>query len=247
MDFKTIKSVQHYVYDNIKEFEAFQPNKPLVYDWRLSNEGDWVLTDDDFVCQILKKGNVGTTEYVRTVLGMFSINNNNVKMLGDEGIVENIYSFSGNYKAIQDYKKSDLNAKETLFARYIASGVDAIESFRKVYPNAKKESYIKDKTQRLLKKENVQKMIKEEIKEVLAEEGVTPEWIIAKYRDIVDLSERDTDKLRSLDALSKIAGLFDTEQKKEQLTVWAGFSPEQLEAINNGGETKLIGHQDKKE
>jgi len=247
MDFKIIKSIQHYVYDNIKEFEAFQPNKPLVYDWRLANEGDWVLTDDDYVCQILKKGHVGTTQYVRTILGMFSINNNNVKMLGDEGIAENIYSFSGNYKAIQDYKKNDLSAKETLFARYIASGVDAIESFRKVYPNAKKESYIKDKTQRLLKKENVQKMIKEEIKEVLAEEGVTPEWIIAKYRDIVDLSERDTDKLRSLDALSKISGLFDTEQKKEQLTVWAGFSPEQLEALNNGGETKLIGHQDKKE
>ena len=247
MDFKVIKSVQHYVYDNIKEFEAFQSNKPLTYDWRLANEGDWVLTDDDFVCQILKKGYVGTTEYVRTILGMFSVNNKKVEMLGEEGIAENIYSFSGNYKAIQDYKKGKANTKETLFARYVAAGVDAIESFKKVYPNAKKESYIKDKTQRLLKKESVQNMIKEEIKEVLATEGVTPEWIIAKYRDIVDLSERDTDKLRSLDALSKISGLFDTEQKKEQLTVWAGFSPEQLEALNNGGETKLIGHKEKEE
>jgi len=74
---------------------------------------------------------------------------------------------------------------------------------------------------------------------------VTPEWIISKYRDIVSLSERDTDKLRSLDALSKISGLFDTEQKKEQLTVWAGFSPEQLEALNNDKQTKLIGHKEK--
>ena len=80
---------------------------------------------------------------------------------------------------------------------------------------------------------------------VLADEGVTPEWIIGKYRDIVSLSERDTDKLRSLDALSKISGLFDTEQKKEQLTVWAGFSPEQLEALNNDGKTELIGHKEK--
>ena len=246
MDFKVIKGINHYIYDDIKEFKAFKPNEVYIENWRHAGEVDWVKTDDGYFCQILKKGNVGTTQYVRTVLGMFSTKNEKVKMLGDEGVVENIYSFSGNYKTIQAYKKNNINAKETLFARYVASGIDKIEAFKTVYPSAKKDSYIKDKTQRLLKKESVQNMIKEEIKEVLTEEGVTPEWIIAKYRDIVDLSERDTDKLRSLDALSKISGLFDTEQKKEQLTVWAGFSPEQLEAINNGGETKLIGHKEKK-
>ena len=40
------------------------------------------------------------------------------------------------------------------------------------------------------------------------------------YRDIADLSDRDTDKLRSLESLSKIAGLFDTDTKQEQLTVF---------------------------
>ena len=245
MDFKVIKGIHHYLYDDIQEFQALKPDTLYVEDWRHANEGDWVLTDDGYICQILKKGDIGAKVFVRTVLGMFVIDAKNVKMLGDEGIVENIYSFSGNYKTIQAYKKNNINAKETLFARYVASGIDKIEAFKKVYPSAKKDSYIKDKTQRLLKKESVQSMIKDEIKKVLADEGVTPEWIIGQYRDIVSLSERDTDKLRSLDALSKISGLFDTEQKKEQLTVWAGFSPEQLEALNNGGETKLIGHKEK--
>ena len=53
---------------------------------------------------------------------------------------------------------------------------------------------------------------------------LTPEWIIGKYRDIADLSDRDTDKLRSLESLSKIAGLFDTDTKQEQLTVFQGFT-----------------------
>ena len=246
MDFKVIKGINHYVYDDIKEFRAFKPDEPYIDNWRHANENDWVITDDGYFCQILKKGNVGTTQYVRTVLGQFATNNMKALMLGEDGIAENIYSFTRNYKLIQDYKKNHLNSKETLFAQYVASGVDTIEAFKKVYPNAKKDSYIKDKTQRLLKKESVQNMIKVEIKKVLADEGVTPEWIIGKYRDIVSLSERDTDKLRSLDALSKISGLFDTEQKKEQLTVWAGFSPEQLEALNNDGKTELIGHKEKK-
>ena len=69
---------------------------------------------------------------------------------------------------------------------------------------------------------------------------------ISRYKDIADLAERDSDKLRSLESLTKIAGLFDTEKKQEQLTVWTGFTPEQLEAIN-GGNTKVIAHAEKEE
>ena len=42
-----------------------------------------------------------------------------------------------------------------------------------------------------------------------------------------------------------MSGLFNTEQKKEELTVWAGFSPEQLEAIK-GEQTKVLAHKEKK-
>ena len=70
---------------------------------------------------------------------------------------------------------------------------------------------------------------------------------MAKYKDIADLSDRDTDKLRSLEALSKMAGLFDTEKKQEQLTVFTGFTPEQMEAISGGEKTKLGAHKEKDE
>ena len=88
-------------------------------------------------------------------------------------------------------------------------------------------------------------MVKEEIKNILQEEGVTPEWLIGRYKDIATLAERDGDKLRSLESLSKIAGLFDTEKKQEQLTVWACFSPEQMEAIKSGQKNELIAHAEK--
>ena len=90
-------------------------------------------------------------------------------------------------------------------------------------------------------------MVKEEIKKILADEGISPEWIVGKYKDIADLSDRDTDRLRSLEALAKMAGLFDTEKKQEQLTVFTGFTPEQMEAISGGKETKLVAHKEKKD
>ena len=126
-------------------------------------------------------------------------------------------------------------------------GEDTISAYKKAYPKAKDENYIKKKTNVLLNKEEIRTMVKEEIKKILADEGISPEWIVGKYKDIAELSDRDTDKLRSLEALAKMSGLFDTEKKQEQLTVFQGFTQEQMEALSGKGETKLIAHKEKDE
>ena len=118
------------------------------------------------------------------------------------------------------------------------------EAYSRVYPKANDKQYIRNAANKLLQQKKVMQMVKEEISLILKEEGVTPEYIIQKYKDIADVSERDQDRLRSLDALAKMSGLFETEKKREELTVWAGFSPEQLEAIK-GGETKVLAHKEK--
>ena len=186
---------------------------------------------------------IGNKDCVRTVCGTFDINNN-YKMLGENGIAENIYSFSG--KKVEKF--SDRRTKgQFLFAQYVAQGVDAIEAYKRAYPRAKSEIGIQKQVNKLLKVEHVQKMIKDEIQNCLNEEGVTAEWIIGRYKTIADLAEKDADKLRSLESLTKIAGLFNTDDKKtEQLTVFAGFTPEQLEEVKNGKSTPLI-HATKEE
>ena len=125
--------------------------------------------------------------------------------------------------------------------------MDTVKAYKIVYPKAEDEQYIKSAVHKLLQQNKVWNMIDEERKRVLEEEGVSPSYLIRRYKDIADLSERDSDKLRSLDALSKISGLFEVETKKEQLTVWSGFTPEQLEALQDGKGTKLLAHADKEE
>ena len=133
-----------------------------------------------------------------------------------------------------------------LFARYIASGMEAKKAYALVYPKASSKRYINGKVNQLLKTEKVLNMVNEEIKSTLAELGISNEWILERYRDMVDIADRPSDVLRSLDSLAKIAGLFDTDKKQESLTVWSGFSSEQMEALKGGHtETKLIGHAEK--
>ena len=67
---------------------------------------------------------------------------------------------------------------------------------------------------------------------------------MSRYKDLAELSDKDSYKLRSLESLSKIAGLFDTDTKQEQLTVWAGFSEEQMEALKDGNKAELVAHKE---
>ena len=129
MDFKSIKKVNHYLYDNLDEFKAFGNTEDVVSNWRDCNEGDWVYTDDGYICQILKKSKVSHPGYktlrtmIRTVCGSFICEQKSHKILGENGVVENIYTFSGNYNATYSRSKDrKLNNREFLFARYVASG-----------------------------------------------------------------------------------------------------------------------------
>ena len=253
MDFKEIKNTKHYLYDDIKEFNALVDNVPVRHNWRHGEEGEWVYTDDNYVCQILKKSIIAKDTgkpktCVRTVCGTFLTSELNKEMLGENGIAENIYTFSGTNLSQKDFNGRDRNSRELIFAKYVASGLNVTDAYKRAYPDATSSAYIKSRTDKLLKTETIRKMIDKEIQEILTEEGVTHNWLIERYKTIADLAESDTAKLRSLDSLAKISGLFDLNEKKsEQVTVWAGFSPEQLEEVKKDGKPELIAHAEKDE
>ena len=233
MEYKEIKGVKHYIY-NLTEWEIKYPESRLE-SWKVGLEGDWVLTDDDHVVQILKRANYGGMEVVRCIVGTYNVDRN-VLMFSE--IPDNIYSFSkeDNHKRFIDKKKP--STKEFLFAKYIAKGEDTVESYLKAYKTNNRD-YANRRANELLRSERVRNMVSEEIKQILDGEGVTPNYIIQTFKQVVDLAERDTDKLRSLESLAKIAGLFETEKKREELTVFAGFTEEQMKAIGNGTTKKL--------
>ena len=237
MDFKEIKSQRHYLFDSKEEFYTFEvSDAPVRNNWRDGSEGEWIFTDDQYVCQILKSFKIGKNNCVRTVCGTYNRGNKKNLMLGSEGICEHIYSFSG--KKVTP-KERGLSERHFLFAKYIVTGDTVIDAYKKAFPRSKSEDYIKRTSTSLIKTENIQKMIKEEIRAILDEEGVTPKYLIRGYKQVADIAEKDTDRLRSLDSLSKISGLFASGEKRtEELTVWAGFSPEQLQSIQDGSQFK---------
>ena len=159
-------------------------------------------------------------------------------------ISDNIYSF-GKRKQNQHYystsTKKKISQREMLFARYVASGDDIVDSYIKAFRTESKR-YAEIQSKRLLMSQRIRKMIKEEVQSALDNVGVSPEYLIERFKDIADISERDSDRLRSLEMLAKISGLFSIDSSKEQLTVWTGFTPEQLESIKGSNNARVEAH-----
>ena len=91
-----VNKINHTVFDELDEVP-----KDIHYlrDWREGQVGDWVLSDDDCVIQILRRGSMlktkgksRTREYVGTATGTFIISKSK-KMDTSRRI--NIYSFGG--------------------------------------------------------------------------------------------------------------------------------------------------------
>ena len=231
----TIKGRDHYLCSNIEEVIIKLGYEPSIQtNWRLGNTGDWVSTDDGMFCEVLKRGTLTrpsgkVDDYVRTVCGSH-MTKPDKKMYGV--IAENIYTFSGTNEYKRFMEKHDASSKEMLFAQYVASGQEPVDAYLKTYSTTNKQ-YARVQSNRLLKTERVSNMVKQEIQAVLEEEGISHNYLIRRFKDVADNAEREGDVLRSLESLSKISGLMDSQESesKQQLTVWSGFSPEQLEAV----------------
>ena len=84
-------------------------------------------------------------------------------------------------------------------------------------------------------------MIREEVDKVLHEAEITPLYLLGKMKEVVDDNgSQDKDKIQALKTLMQISGMMDTEKRTESVTLFQGFTKEQLDAIQGGDSKKLI-------
>ena len=90
-------------------------------------------------------------------------------------------------------------------------------------------------------------MVSEEVKKMLGNVGIDEEYLLYQAKNIIDnIDGRDSDKLRgAIEMLMKISGMFPNDKKTESLTVFQGFTPDQLKELEPS-QVKVIGHMRKR-
>ena len=228
------------VYSNEEEFRQYCPDENLTRNWRDGTEGSWVMADDGQICQVLRRGELRNSQstgvcnnYIRTAIGSF-ICRDNIEMAGK--LRKNMYSFGSDDVSLYQQKihRKKPTRREFLFAKYVAQGDGIAEAFMKAYPT-NNEKYADYQGKILLSTEGIKGLIREEVDKVLHEAEITPLYLLERMKEVVDNEgSQDKDKIQAIKTLMQISGMMETEKRTESVTLFQGFTKEQLDAIGSG-------------
>lgn len=235
MRYYTVNNIRHNVFEDVDEVPG---NVDYLYDWRHGNLGDWVLSDDGCVIQILRtgtmfrsKGALKKVDYVGTCTGTF-LKDGKMKMDADKR--ENIYSLSGkksSKEVLEDRKK--LTGREELFIHNLQKNM----KLKDAYINAFKtdnEKYAESRAMLLIKTERVQKKMKEHLKPILEKLEIDEELVLDGIKNIAVTAEKDSDRLKALTELSEVLEIKDKGVKVQEITgmaskeLFSGFTNEDV-------------------
>ncbi len=247
MDYRKIKKVRHYVYDNIEEFNISNPDVEVYEDWRTSNEGDWVHSDDGRIIQLLRvkngikhpndrKNYKFAKGYVRTVVGTF-INRDKTTMDTDFSQHKNRYTFSKTIKNPSErvYKREKTTNKEKIFATNVAVGMGPVKAYMDAF-NEDKEHTAKRKAAILLKQRRVIREVEKSVMDVAKDLGIDHTYVLQSLKLLAENTDDENIALQSLKEMGKAIGTIGGGIKKIETGVmglFKGFSPDQIESADS--------------
>jgi hypothetical protein len=228
-----VNRVTHIVYDS----EDTLPTGLIVkINWKDSDIGDWVKADDGSIIQVLRKGRMlkrmgknKVQHYVGTCTGTFPVTKSGVM---DTSKRDDIYSFSGRKISERMNDKKSLSSCEEKFVTLMASGISPEDAYLQAYPTENRK-YAFEKSGTLVKTERIKTAMKEELKPVLEELGISEEYILKTIKEVIRSTDKDETRLK---ALFKLADIMDLEDKNNtkitQVTgaLFQGFSNKEIES-----------------
>ena len=217
MDYRKIKKVRHYVYDDIEEFNISNPDIEVSENWRTANEGDWVYSDDGRIIQLLRvkneikhpndrKNYKFAKGYVRTVVGTF-LKRKTTTMDTDFSQHANRYTFSRTIKNPADrvYKREKTTNKEKIFATNVAVGMGPVKAYMDAF-NEDKEDTAKRKAAVLLKQRRVIREVEKSVMDVAKELGIDHTYVLQSLKLLAESTDDENIALQSLKEMGKAIG-----------------------------------------
>ena len=226
-----VNSIEHVVFDNSDEVPG---DVDYLYNWKHGHLGDWVVSDDGCIIQIIREGKMKKSKgvnrektYLGTCTGTFVVSDS-TKM--DTSKREDIYSLGGRERNERVENKENLSSREHTFVQYLVSGMDPRKAYLKAFPTDDPH-YAGLRAGQLVKTTRIKTAMKEELKPFMEELGIDEAYILKNIKSVVDSAQKDDTKLK---ALFKLADIMDMEDKnKTQITqltgaVFKGFTEEKL-------------------
>lgn len=188
-----IEKIKHSLSAFNKFFDTIGNERPIiVMDWKDGQKGDWVLSDDYRIVQILNRIENKTRKLynkavIRTCVGTFAVNE---KTFLDTDFEQHPDRYRISNKNQQNCERvisrKETTVNEKVFAKKVAMGSKPEDAYMETF-NTNNKEYAKDMSRMLLKQERVHNTVSKEVENILEEEGVSKRYIIQSYKELIDM------------------------------------------------------------
>ena len=228
-------------------FSVLGEDAPIFHmDWKQGEEGDWVVSDDMRIVQILRKTvndqkGAYNKAVIRTCVGTFAVNPQTY-FDTDFELHPDRYRISTHKKENHEriFSRENPTVNEKHFASRVAQGENPQDAYMKVFPTTN-EKYAKDMSNVLMKQERINKKISSEVELLLEEEGVSKRYIIRKYKELIDdglldLKNCSASVRAALADLAKMSAMEPDKTTQTAQGAFAAIEEEKLTAIDEAEE-----------
>lgn len=215
---------EHFIYT---AKEADELGIPYLLEWRdFERVGQWVLTDDGMVIEILSSGKLRTgTNWLRTATGSFLTSS---KSFLNTKYRESRYSFNGLKTGNQPFK---LTERMKQWIHLFVLGEHPVESYLRTFNGSNRE-YAERRVFDLLKRPEVKQAVKEGLKEQLERLGIDDGYVLSSLKNLAD-GEDVNDNVR-FKCLNELADIIELKPKSDiPLGGFIGFG-EVVNAVESG-------------
>ena len=208
MNSKVFKGVVRYIYSLEEFLDKYPKIRPL--DWREGELGDWVLTDEGHVCEILyKKATIRSKvlqTFITTVTGTYIVEgkvpmNNEIK-----GNISLVVPKSGRSKPRSGHNsrfmRKSMSRGDKLFTQSlmvklgqtpVVTGTEEQrikeEAYRIAFPKARSSKYITQMSNELYETTRIQSVLNEQIQETLKDKDITFGQLLDYLKKMMDNDE----------------------------------------------------------
>jgi len=194
-------------------------------------KGDYILTDDDAVLEVLAFGQSPRNgkRWIRTCIGTFAIDSP-VPYVDTEHR-ESRFTFSGKIRKKTHVK---FTIEWEAFAEYLVRGYKPMDAYKMVYPKANSDRYASEKALLLMQRKEVKVIVAKKISDTLAELEIDDRYLLNRYKELANNADSDSVSIQALNALSEIKGIKGNKQVSLTTKVFAGIPQTELDQIQNG-------------
>ncbi len=186
--------------------------------WRGCKKGDWVLTDDGYVVEVIAAGTSGRRYTWARIANAAFMGTPGVKMLA-LSTPENPYGFSGTRQRLRTKDpERRLSVMERQFVAAFLTSFDVVEAFKAATNSDPNSKSLKQRAFEYFRRANVKKEIDKGIRETFGEVGLDGDWFAKQLKALGEQASAPQARLAAIKLFGEIMGYVKTRSASDPQT-----------------------------